>query len=280
LIKPQRTPKGHRLYCEADFAKVEKIVQLLGEGHSLTGIAMRFKQEEDRGQEQVSNLADSRTVWRDYRDKTTDAIHEFSYERLESVFNEATSLYPLDLVTRNLIEPTLKALGENWVNNPAGIAEEHFFSSWLRNRLSARFHHLAGQVSGAKIVFACTPGTLHDVGLLLFALSALGRGYRVVYLGADLPMEQLPAVVERSAARGIVIASRLVPGSAESSALAGLVTTVKVPVMLGGPYNESDMKGFESAGGVCLGSSFEGGMNILLRTVLVHGPGGLNSRVR
>ena len=47
LLKPHRTPKGHRLYSQSDVVRVRKIVELLEDGHSHKDIADIFRIEED-----------------------------------------------------------------------------------------------------------------------------------------------------------------------------------------------------------------------------------------
>ena len=37
LIRPQRTPKGHRLYAQDDISRIERILQWLNRGHSDQG---------------------------------------------------------------------------------------------------------------------------------------------------------------------------------------------------------------------------------------------------
>ncbi len=82
----------------------------------------------------------------------------------------APTFYPVDMVTERLIEPVLVELGSVWPAGDAGIAEEHFYTSWVRNRLGARFHHAAGQARDVRILCACLPGSYHEIGLLLFSL--------------------------------------------------------------------------------------------------------------
>lgn len=266
LLHPERTPKGHRLYSPDDILLIQRILTLLQEGHSLPAIARQLKEGTNAGlsQERLAGQAD---VWSNYLEETLQAIADFSTERLESIFNEASSLYPLDMITERLIEPTLVALGERWQTRDAGIAEEHFYAAWVRNRLGARFHHAIGQAHGARIVCAGLPGSHHEIGLLLFALSALSRGYRVLYLGVDLPLEQIPLVVERSAARGVVLSARSEIDTSMEKALAALTQTLKVPLMLGGPGSDVGLTEFDQAGGVRLGSRIRVGVEVLSSNV-------------
>ena len=272
LLKPERTPKGHRLYSADDMHHVERILTLLDEGHSLPVIARQFSFG-DPWALNKEKLAGKPGVWADYLSGTLQAIADFSSERLEAIFNEASSLYPVEMVTERLIEPTLVELGERWETRGAGIAEEHFYTAWARNRLGARFHHAVGQARGARVLCAGLPGSHHDIGLLLFSLSALSRGYRVLYLGADLPLTQLPLVLERSAARGVVMSSRNAIAADMQTELAKLARSLRVPLMLGGPCSDEPLKVFENAGGVRMGSRISVALRVLGSHVPLFGAG-------
>jgi DNA-binding transcriptional MerR regulator len=279
MLTPERTPKGHRLYSEEDVRRVEHILTLLEEGHSLPAIAEELIQVPD-----TSALTQDRRelagVWSEYLSGTLQALHDFSTERLEAIYNEASSLYPVDMVTERLIEPVLVELGSRWQQREAGIAEEHFYASWVRNRLGARFHHAVGQARGARILCAGLPGSHHEIGLLLFSLSALTRGYRVLYLGVDLPLDQVPLAVSRSAARGVVLSSRGEIDEAMQFELARLSGSMDVPLMLGGPCSDRPLATFEGARGIRLGSRIAVALRVLGSHVPLFGAGEANGRKR
>ncbi len=272
LLTPQRTPKGHRLYGEPDVRKVQRILELLQDGHSLPAIAGQIRQGRGKAGTARDKLTQS-GVWRGHVDDTLRAIADFSHERIEAIFNEATSLYPVDMVTERLIEPVLVALGEQWPDNPSGIAEEHFYANWVRNRLGARFHHGYGQAKGARVLCACAPGNFHDIGLLLFSISALTRGYRVLYFGPDLPLDQIHPILQRSGARGVVLAAHEPLTPAGDQELAGLAAEIDVPLMLGGAGSNHPLPAFEAAGGVRLGSRIAVALQVLASHIPVHSGG-------
>jgi DNA-binding transcriptional MerR regulator/methylmalonyl-CoA mutase cobalamin-binding subunit len=278
LLNPERTPKGHRLYSDLDVERVDYIVKLLQEGHSLPAIAGQLSQDASHvaGQSR-QGLTELAGVWCDYVSHTLRAIEDFSSERLEAIHNEATSLYPVDMVTGQLIEPVLSELGSRWQSRETGIGEEHFYTNWVRNRLGARFLHALSQARGPRILCAGLPGDLHDIGLMLFSLSALTRGYRVLYLGCDLPPGQLAMMVTRSAARGVVLSARSAPEPALHQELADLALQLDVPMLLGGLASDRPLPVFEGAGGIRLGSRIEVALRVLASHVPTNGSG---SRVR
>jgi len=173
------------------------------------------------------------------------------------------------MVTERLIQPTIAKLGEAWKKQPErGIAEEHFYTSWLKNRLGARFHHTYTQARGARIVCACAPGSYHEIGLMLFSLSALSRGYRVLYFGADLPLNQLPYIVKRSAARAVVIAVQDHMHASTTNELPALVSKLNTPVFIGGSNRLVDTSAFQTSGGILLGEN----ISVALRVFESHVP--------
>ena len=272
LLAPARTPKGHRLYSEEDVRLVEHILTLLEEGHSLPAIAKQIKQGAGLAGGK-KNLHEQAGIWSDYLQGTLQAIHDYSTERIEAIYNEASSLYPVDMVTERLIEPVLDDLGRFWELRGPGVAEEHFYASWVRNRLGARFHHASSQASGARIICACVPGLYHEIGLMLFSISALTRGYRVLYFGADLPLDQIPMIVSRSGARGVVLSSLEDMHETLDEQLAVLVSAVDVPVLLGGSASDQLIAHFEAAGGIRLGSRISIALRLLGSHVPVYGAG-------
>ena len=234
LIKPVRTPKGHRLYTMADVELIQRVVALLNHGMSIGQV--RQVLDRDPAQFDPAPAPEPEVdSWRNTEERLLHAIADFDEDALHAIYNDVLALYPVDIVTHRLIVPLLRNLGERWAQGRVSIAEEHFFSVFLRNKLGARFHHLNRDRRGPTLLAACLPGEQHEVGLLLFALAALDRDYRLVLLGPNTPLGELPPVIERAAIQAIVLA-----GSPEVAApvieeqLPWLCQTVRLPVFVGG----------------------------------------------
>ena len=282
LLKPQRTPKGHRLYREEDVIRVQEIIHLVDDGHSLTDVAKILTLEAGTDTASISIRTDRQgemTIWNGYVESTINAVSAFSIERIDAVYNEASSLYPLDMVTERLVQPVLDILGQVWEEHPEkGIAEEHFYTSWLKHRLGARFHHAYAYAKGARIICACLPGSYHEAGLMLFSLSALSRGYRVLYFGADLPLGQLAHIQRHSAAKAIVLSSNTPISGTVNAELLPLLPKLKTPVFLGGKVDVHDpaSSAFQSAGGILLGSNLTVALRVFERQVPAYPSAGKN----
>lgn len=229
LIKPSRTPKGHRLYSDADIALITEVCERLNQGISISRIANDINNRTNRSESEESD------VWDSYLNAMISGIQQFDENTLDTVYNEANAIYPVDVVTNRLIVPLLKMIGDRWSDKTGSVAEEHFFSVYLRNKLGARFHHQNGVNRGHRLIAACLPGEHHEFGLLLFALSAHSRGYRMILLGADMPIEELAHVAATIECEGIVLTgSASLNCKAIKSDMKALSAATEVPVFIGG----------------------------------------------
>jgi DNA-binding transcriptional MerR regulator/methylmalonyl-CoA mutase cobalamin-binding subunit len=262
LLKPQRTPSGHRLYSEQDVLRVRRLQELLEQGLGLAEASAVLARASG------ADLVDAQTarpgadpIWAGHVAETLRALADFSTERLDSLYNEACALYPIGVVTDELLIPVLEQLGQRWDKRPSGIAEEHFFSAWLRNKLGARLHHGQGHRQGRPVILACLAGESHEIGLLIFALGLLDLGRRVIYLGANMPTRQIVHVAKHTHALAIVLAGR---GSAAVMAdLAWLAEAAGAPVFVGSHISVAEAEACRQAGAIPLGDDLALGLRRL-----------------
>jgi DNA-binding transcriptional MerR regulator/methylmalonyl-CoA mutase cobalamin-binding subunit len=232
LIRPHRTAKGHRLYTQGDVAMIQEVVDLLGTGVSIGQV----KGQVGRGRASLPSAGAEQEgdAWRTYQQRMLLAVERFDEPGHEAAYGEALALYPVDVVTERLVNPLLRSLGERWQGRRGGIAEEHFFATYLRNKLGARLHHLATQRARTRLLAACLPGEHHELGLLLFCLAAANHGYGFVILGADTPLDEIAHAQQQARCAGIVLSGSVSPTAAVLDGLRLLAERVGVPVLVGG----------------------------------------------
>ena len=265
LINPIRTPKGHRLYTQNDIDLIQRVLELLDKGISIGQVKGYLE-----GKNEQSDSEPSDDPWSNYQRRMLNAIVRFDTGSLDQTYNDALSLYPIDLVTKRMILPLLKTLGIRWAESEGSIAEEHFFGSYLRNKLGARFHHHAAQ-NGPLLVAACLPGEHHEIGLMLFCLSALNKGYRLVYLGADTPFAELTTPVNRSQADAVLLSGSVVskPNNLRQG-ISALVENIDVPVFVGGEIAIRHTGEIEAAGAIPLGTDMSQALHKINEVVASH----------
>lgn len=267
LFEPIRKASGHRLYTQAHIDLITRVVGLLDRGMRIGQI----KAQLDAEQAAMNDDNASKDIWQRYVDHMIAAVIQFDEQGLEETYGNALALYPIDTVTEKLLMPLLAELGRRWAEDEGSIAEEHFFGFYIRNKLGARFHHRVKSKKGARLLMACLPGDRHETGLLLFALAANAAGYRIVLLGADMPLEELPPASQKAGCSAIILSGRLLPDSELlKDALPSLARQSQVPVFLGGHASVKVHDVLKRSDVVVLGTDLNKGLARLLDIVPVN----------
>jgi MerR family transcriptional regulator, light-induced transcriptional regulator len=261
LIEPVRKESGHRLYTRRHIDQINRITSLTQHGMRISQIRPEMLESAAAAEAEAGRDTDS---WKDYLNSMMAAIISFDEDRLEEIYNEALSLYPISMVTRRLLTPLLVELGLRWENSEGGIAEEHFFAFYLRNKLGARYHHRPRGNRGPLILLAGLPGEYHEIGLLLFALAAHESGYRVLPLGANMPLDDLAPVARAKGCDAIVLSGAIEPSKETlNRSLPGLVETSTAPVLIGGLSSVYACDAITRGGAEVLGRDIEHGLQRL-----------------
>ncbi|MDH3903070.1 MAG: MerR family transcriptional regulator [Xanthomonadales bacterium] len=265
LIDPIRKPSGHRLYTQEHIDLINRVVGLLDRGMRIGQI----NAETLAGESVEDDPAEDRqTHWQRYINGMIAAVIRFDEPALERIYSEALSYYPVRIVTEKLLAPLLKELGDRWENNKGSVAEEHFFGFYLRNKLGARFHHRSQTQTGPRLMLACLPGDLHEIGLLLFALEACDHGFQTVLLGANMPLDELPAAVRKTNSAALVLSGVIEPkpGVIEEQ-LPWLVTQLSVPVFFGGAIAAGHFDNLKKSGVQLIGKNIDTGIKQIAKTL-------------
>jgi len=261
LIHPVRKDSGHRLYTRKNIEQINRITSLTDQGMRISQITPEMLEDEPAADALEDTPVD---LWKTYVKNMVEAIVAFDEERLEEIYNEALSLYPIEMVTRLLLKPLLIELGRRWEAGPGGVAEEHFFAFYLRNKLGARFHHRPRKNGGPHLLLACLPGEYHEIALLLFALAAHEQGFHLLTLGADTPLPELARVAAKTKSDAIVLSGAVQPREAVLNRdLPILVETVSIPVFVGGQASVLAADAIGKAGAEALGQDMELGLKRL-----------------
>jgi DNA-binding transcriptional MerR regulator len=258
LIKPVRKASGHRLFTRHHIDQINRITALTQQGVRISQIRPEMLESDTTGES-----AGESDTWNDYLNSMIAAIIDFDEGRLEEIYNEALSLYPIGAVTRKLLAPLLIELGLRWASNEGSIAEEHFFAFYLRNKIGARYHHRArGYNKGPRLLLAGLPGEYHEIGQLLFALTAHETGYRVIPLGPNMPLHELAYVAKKKRCSAILLSGAIEPSVRTlSKDLPKLVANAEIPVLVGGLSSVYACDAINRTGAVALGRDVEHGLS-------------------
>jgi DNA-binding transcriptional MerR regulator len=224
LLAPDRSAGGLRLYSEDDLRRVRAMQEQLA-----AGLAAAEAAELARGAERAAAApADPGRA----RQELDAALLDFDEPRAHEVFDRLLARLSLDAVIDDVVVPYLHDLGDRWERGEVSVAQEHFASALLRGRLLGLARGW-GQGVGPRALLACAPGEQHDLGLIAFGLALRARGWRILYLGLDTPVDSL-ASAARAARPDRIVVSAVAPETLEAHRDALAALAADYPLAVGG----------------------------------------------
>jgi MerR family transcriptional regulator, light-induced transcriptional regulator len=250
LLRPTRSSGGLRLYTARDVERVRLMQQ-----HLANGLAAAEAAGAASGAVAGDEAAPPVLAPAGLREELTEALDDFDEPRAQAILDRLLGVSTLEALLGDVVLPFLRELGERWARGDASIAQEHFATSVLRGRLMGLARGW-GVGIGPTAVLACLPGEHHDLGLIAFGLALRARGWRIVYLGPDTPIETVadasrdigPSLVVLSAVSdervrpaveqlsGLAAHHRLALGGAAAT---GLPESADVLTLTGDPIQEA-----------------------------------------
>ena len=205
VVAPLRTPGGTRRYRASDLERLRLVKTVVDEGHRIGQVARLDPAELER-RAAASPLPSA--------DRLCEVLS--ALERLDGA--EAQRLLSLQLSTlgaarfaREFVAPLLREIGERWAADRFSIASEHLATGVLRSLVGSALQPTAACLLGPRIVFATPSGEPHELGLQIAALTALSAGANPIYLGAELPEEDLVDSAKLTGAAAMALSLVTIP---------------------------------------------------------------------
>ncbi|GED23368.1 MerR family transcriptional regulator [Halomonas sabkhae] len=231
LLRPHRTPKGHRLYAREDIERVERILQWLHRGVPVSQVRELLDQP-DTSARPSADLDD----WANQRQQLTAAIEAMDTARLDSLFNQVLALYPARVCIEKLWQPVVQELEENWGDRLGLTLQRRVLETFLRTRIGTRLYHANPQAGPRQVLVTPMPEADSPLWGLMTALLLSEQGHRVQLLDAPMSPQELNLAAERLGIDLILLAS----GKAEKTdlikrQLPRLADQLEAPLALCGP---------------------------------------------
>jgi len=206
LLRPVRSSGGYRLYSESDQDRVRRMQAHLRRGLSAAEAARAALAETPDRSEAASAVPLPSGGVAELADRMRAALDAFDEPLAQAVLDRLLTDFTVEPVLRDVVMPYLRELGDRWQRGEVSVAQEHFASNVLRGRLSAMARGW-GKGVGPQAVLAAPPGELHDLALLVFGIVLHAAGWRIRYLGASTPPEDLARVVDEARPALVVLAA-------------------------------------------------------------------------
>jgi methanogenic corrinoid protein MtbC1 len=217
---PRRTSTNRRLYSDADIERLQLLRAAVTVGHSvgqltgltndeLRGILRRASGDRSSSTAGLASEANSAPF---FIEASVSAILDLDSEALGLALTRAEiALSRLSLID-DVVIPLVQKLGNLWSEGSLKIAHEHMASSVIRTFLGDILRFCEVPPTASPIVFTTPVGQLHELGALIAAVAAASEGWQSIYLGPNLPAEEITAAVEQTQASMVGLSIVYPPG--------------------------------------------------------------------
>jgi DNA-binding transcriptional MerR regulator/methylmalonyl-CoA mutase cobalamin-binding subunit len=215
VVEPDRTDTNRRLYSEEDIEKLKLLNDALHLGHHIGGIAnlslLELKKLIPKGSNNLSDIKNgvapinSEILVEEILSDSMLAIRNYDAKKLESILLNASAKLTQPILIEELIIPLVYKVGDLWHSGEIRVANEHLASSVIRGFLYNLLDSYSLNDSAPVMVTATPRGQEHELGALIAGVVAASSGWKVIYLGSNLPAEEIGAVVSHLKARVVAL---------------------------------------------------------------------------
>ena len=247
LPTPERSSGGHRLYSQHDVDTIKWLIARQREGLSIKRAVELWRQVEAEGRDPLQAATAMATpaastlvphpageTVAQLRQQWIDACLAYDEQRAKQLLNQAFALYSPETVALELLQRAVAEIGEGWYKGDVTVQQEHFCSSLVVRRLETLVMAAPPPIRPGRILAACPPEEDHVIGLLLLTFLLRRRGWEVVYLGANVPVEKLETTVAVIQPQLVIMAAQQLHTAAALKETAQALQQTKVPLAYGG----------------------------------------------
>ncbi len=213
-VTPLRTVTNRRLYSDRDVERLSLLRKAITAGRTIGHVARLSDSElyalvmDDEANAYHPSAESHETAGaigeEPYFSACIAAVKALDTRTLEMALSHAAvGLSPSALFERLLI-PLIQTIGDLWRAGTLRVTHEHMVSAIVRTFVGNMTLSTAAR-SASRIVVATPAGQRHEFGALIAAAVAMLENWDVVYLGPDLPAEDIAAAARLTRAEAVAL---------------------------------------------------------------------------
>lgn len=228
-VTPSRTTTGRRVYDEAAIERLRLLNAATQAGHNIGSIATlpihrleaivradahamalvpahgpsQATSHEAKAEHNSLEDATARHESASYNEaapywveKSLTCVRALDSESLRGALDEALVGLGRVVAVEQVVAPLMEEIGEMWRSGELRIVHEHLAAAVARSYLGALLEAPVPENAPLLLVTTLT-GQTHEIGALMAAATAVSEGWRALYLGPNLPAEEI-ALAARS----------------------------------------------------------------------------------
>ncbi|MZH05001.1 MAG: MerR family transcriptional regulator [Nitrospinae bacterium] len=197
----QRLPSGHRRYPKKEVPRLRAIAKALDSGYRASKVVTATMEELQSLMGFTPFIESKQNPNKIERDPLTSNemlienwiqwIHSGNDDALLNGFHEQWGRHGALNFMLNFAVPLMERVGKGWETKELTISHEHFVSECMVSFLSEKWRQLNTRKTGPVVLITTLPGEPYTLGILMCAVVTSVTSSKVIYLGADNPIEEI-----------------------------------------------------------------------------------------
>lgn len=193
FLKPRRTDTNIRYYNNEELKIILNIALLNKSGFKISHINKMDASEINR---KLYTLSQQHAQHELVVNELISYMVDLDTDMIEELLDKQIKERGIDKIINEIIFPFLERIGILWVTNNMNPAQERLVTNIIRQKIIAGLEAVDSNIKSNKTALLFLPeDEFHELGLLYVYYLLKNNGVRVLYLGANIPLEDLAFVV-------------------------------------------------------------------------------------
>lgn len=214
-VAPERSGTARRLYSDDDVDRLVLLRRATLQGRRIGDIAhlpsddLRSMVERDDSETEKAPVAPGHGgnghLAAAHLESCLDAVRTLDSIRLEAALSKSALTLGTPALMERVLAPLLRQVGDLWQDGTMTAGHEHLASVLVASLLNSLRSAYATPGPGPEVVVTTPAGQLHELGSLMAAVAAASTGWKVSYLGPNLPAEEIAAAAGARHAKAVAL---------------------------------------------------------------------------
>lgn len=191
VLQPMRTDTNIRLYSLESLQKLLNITLLHDYGYKISKIST-FSDEKIT--EMIRDVISNKNAKNHAVNAFKMAMMNFDQELFSNTYNWLQEEKSFKEIFHQVFIPLMEEIGLLWQTDTITPAHEHFISCLILKKILVNIEKVEANksINNSKVYVLSLPlNEIHELGLMYLHYEIVSKGYKVVYLGESMPINNL-----------------------------------------------------------------------------------------
>ncbi len=235
ILQPNRSDNNYRLYSERDIAVIRWLKTHIEGGLSISqAIEVFHGSHADESPEETEGTTGNVTKiptlqLTSAQEQLMEACLQFDEYRADTLLNRLFALYSIEDVLCGVMQPTLMSLGKLALQGEINKTVGYFTLEYAKRKTMALMDAQPTNDNAPLVVTGCAPHEKHDLDILLFSLFMRHNGWRLLYLGQNVPLVDLREMLKTLKPTMVVLSATVPPAALALISVSQMVAEMPSP---------------------------------------------------